>query len=133
MTGATDDLTGAGPEGARPAHAAGVQEAEIAVQDIAPDTAADTSDRSQKARSGAFMGVPIEITISVGKARPLVKDLLRLSRDAVLPLDRRVDDPVELYVGDRLIARGELTELEGENAGQLAVRLTEVANLRGGL
>ena len=35
--------------------------------------------------------------------------------------------------GDRLIARGELTELEGDNAGQLAVRLTEVANLRGGL
>ncbi|MGB3250623.1 MAG: FliM/FliN family flagellar motor switch protein [Tabrizicola sp.] len=80
-----------------------------------------------------FSQVPIEITISVGKARPLVKDLLRLSRDAVLALDRRVDDPVELYVGDRLIARGELTELEGDNAGQLAVRLTEVANLRGGL
>ena len=80
-----------------------------------------------------FAQVPIEVTISVGKARPLVKDLLRLARDAILPLDRRVDDPVELYVGDRLIARGELQELEGEQAGQLAVRLTEVANLRGGL
>jgi flagellar motor switch protein FliN/FliY len=80
-----------------------------------------------------FAQVPIEVTISVGRARPLVRDLLRLSKDAVLQLDRRVDDPVELYVGDRLIARGELTELEGDNAGQLAVRLTEVANLRGGL
>ena len=80
-----------------------------------------------------FAQVPIEVTISVGKARPLVRDLLRLSRDAVLALDRRVDDPVELYVGDRLIASGELEELEGEQAGQLAVRLTEVANLRGGL
>lgn len=80
-----------------------------------------------------FSLVPIEITISVGKARPQVKDLLKLQRDAVLALDRRVDDPVELYVGDRLIARGELQELEGEQAGQLAVRLTEVANLRGGL
>lgn len=83
--------------------------------------------------SNPFAQVPIEVTISVGKARPLVKDLLRLSRDAILPLDRRVDDPVELYVGDRLIARGELQELEGDQAGQLAVRLTEVANLRGGL
>jgi flagellar motor switch protein FliN/FliY len=83
--------------------------------------------------SNPFSQVPIEVTISVGRARPLVRDLLRLSKDAVLQLDRRVDDPVELYVGDRLIARGELTELEGENAGQLAVRLTEVANLRGGL
>lgn len=85
------------------------------------------------ADTNPFAQVPIEVTISVGKARPLVKDLLRLARDAILPLDRRVDDPVELYVGDRLIARGELQELEGEQAGQLAVRLTEVANLRGGL
>ncbi len=80
-----------------------------------------------------FAQVPIEVTISVGKARPLVRDLLRLSRDAVLPLDRRVDDPVELYVGDRLIARGELQEVEGDTTGKLAVRLTEVANLKGGL
>jgi len=80
-----------------------------------------------------FGQVPIEVTISVGKARPLVRDLLRLSRDAVLTLDRRVDDPVELYVGDRLIARGELQEVEGDATGRLAVRLTEVANLRGGL
>lgn len=80
-----------------------------------------------------FSQVPIEITISVGRARPLVRDLLRLERDAVLTLDRRVDDPVELFVGDRLIARGELQEMEGEHSGQLAVRLTEVANLRGGL
>ena len=80
-----------------------------------------------------FAQVPIEITISVGRARPLVRDLLRLTRDAVLPLDRRVEDPVELWVGDRLIARGELEELGGDSSGQLAVRLTEVANLRGGL
>ena len=85
------------------------------------------------ADSNPFAQVPIEVIISVGKARPMVRDLLRLSRDAVLALDRRVDDPVELYVGDRLIARGELQELEGDQAGQLAVRLTEVANLRGGL
>ncbi len=85
------------------------------------------------ADTNPFSQVPIEVTISVGRARPLVRDLLRLSKDAVLQLDRRVDDPVELYVGDRLIARGELTEMEGEHAGQLAVRLTEVANLRGGL
>ncbi len=87
----------------------------------------------ETAENNPFAQVPIEVTISVGKARPLVRDLLRLSRDAVLALDRRVDDPVELYVGDRLIARGELQELDGDSSGQLAVRLTEVANLRGGL
>lgn len=81
----------------------------------------------------AFSTVPIEITISVGKTRPLIRDLLNMERDAVLPLDRRVDDPVELYVGERLIARGELEELDGDGKGQLAVRLTEVADLRDGM
>lgn len=77
-----------------------------------------------------FTQVPIEITVSVGRARPLLRDLLRLSRDAVLSLDRRIDDPVELYVGDRLIARGELIELDAAEGGGLAVRLTEVANVK---
>lgn len=84
-------------------------------------------------KSNPFGQVPIEVTISVGKARPLVRDLLKLSLDAVLTLDRRVDDPVELYVGERLIARGELQEIEGDTTGQLAVRLTEVTNLRDGI
>ncbi len=90
-------------------------------------------DAKQRDFSNPFSAVPIEITISVGKARPLIRDLLKLGRDAILPLDRRVEDPVELYVGDRLIARGELEELEGDQAGQLAVRLIEVADLQDGL
>ena len=80
-----------------------------------------------------FSSVPIEITIAVGKARPLIRDLLALEQNSVLPLDKRVDDLVDLYVGDRLIARGELEEMEGANAGQLGVRLTEVADLQDGL
>ena len=77
-----------------------------------------------------FVDVPVEITIAVGRARPTIRELLGLTHAAVLPLDRKVDDPVELFVGGRLIARGELEELEGEADGQLAVRLTEVLDPR---
>jgi flagellar motor switch protein FliN/FliY len=80
-----------------------------------------------------FLSVPVEVTISVGKARPLIRDLLSLSENAVLSLDKRVEDPVELYVGERLIARGQLEELEGEQKGLLAVRLTEIASLQDSL
>lgn len=72
--------------------------------------------------------IPIEVTVSVGKARPLVRELLNLAENAVLPLDRRIDDPVELFIGDRLVARGNLQELEGGEGGQLAVCLTEVVS-----
>jgi len=80
-----------------------------------------------------FTQVPIEITVSVGTARPVIRDLLQLKPDAVLPLDRRVSDPVELFIGDTLIARGELEENESDPGGNLVVRLTEVADLKNGL
>ncbi|MCL7466469.1 FliM/FliN family flagellar motor C-terminal domain-containing protein [Phaeovulum sp. NW3] len=93
----------------------------------------DDLTRPEALTANPFTQVPIEITVSVGKARPMVRELLRMKRDSILPLDRKVDDPVELYVGDKLIARGELTEMEGDQAGQLAVRLTEIADLQNGL
>jgi flagellar motor switch protein FliN/FliY len=87
------------------------------------------------ARSDAatpFNSVPIEITVSVGRARPLVRELLQLAEGSVLNLDKQLDDPVELYVGEKLIGIGVLEVVEGEGAGQLAVRLTEVVDLQAG-
>ena len=85
------------------------------------------------APKGPFSQVPIEVIISVGKAHPLVGDLLNLRGNSVLALDQKVSDPVELYVGNQLIARGTLEELDGSEDGQLAVRLTEVASNGDGL
>ena len=80
-----------------------------------------------------FTAVPIEVNVCVGKARPLVRDLVMLGENAILSLDTKVDDPVSLYVGDRLIARGILEEKENDPTGQLVVRLAEIADLKGGL
>ncbi|MEN9061150.1 FliM/FliN family flagellar motor switch protein [Ponticoccus litoralis] len=84
---------------------------------------------SQEA-STPFTNVPIEITVSVGRARPLVRELLQLNEGSVLTLDKQLDDPVELFVGDKLIGIGVLEVMEGDGAGQLAVRLTEVVDLQ---
>ena len=79
-----------------------------------------------------FTAVPIEINVCVGKARPLIRDLVSMGENALLTLDTKVDDPVELYVGERLIARGMLEEKEGDTTGQLVVRLTEIVQLQPG-
>lgn len=81
--------------------------------------------------SNPFTSVPIEVSVCVGKARPLIRDLVSLGENALLTLDKSVDDPVELYVGDKLIARGLLEEQESD--GKLVVRLTEVADLQSGI
>lgn len=85
----------------------------------------------QSTQDHVMHNIPIEVSVSVGKARPLVRDLLSMGENTVLPLDKSIEDPVELFIGDRLIARGELQEVEGGEPGQLAVRLTEVARDKG--
>lgn len=101
--------------------------------DLAPDSGAlatidDSDDQKQDRRRKAVLSVPIEVVVSVGKARPMLNDLVGLRRDSVLPLDSKIEDPVEIMIGDRVIARGELQEIDGET-GRLGVRLTEVADL----
>ena len=80
-----------------------------------------------------FTSVPIEVTVSVGRAKPMIRDLVMLGQNAVLELDRKVDDPVELFVGDKLIARGTLEEAKDNETGALCVRITEVVDLKTGL
>lgn len=76
-----------------------------------------------------FSDLPVELRVTVGHARPTIAELMALERDAVLPLDRAVTDPVEIYVGDRLIATGQLEEVEDNDGRVLAVRLTSVPGL----
>ncbi len=77
-----------------------------------------------------FTTVPIEITVSVGRAHPTVKELLQLSKGSVLELDKALEDPVELFVGNRLIGLGALEVVETGEQSHLAVRLTEVVDLQ---
>ncbi|MGP6089156.1 FliM/FliN family flagellar motor switch protein [Antarctobacter jejuensis] len=91
----------------------------------------DSAQTAGRSEAGTpFTSVPIEITVSVGRARPLVRELLQLNEGSVLTLDKQLDDPVELYVGDKLIGIGVLEVVEGEGPGQLAVRITEVVDLQ---
>lgn len=90
-------------------------------------------DKTSSSSQNPFTNVPIEITVSVGRARPSIGELLDLRENAVLTLDKRVEDPVELFIGDRLIARGELEELAGAENGQLVVRLTDISDFQTGV
>ncbi|PWR02188.1 hypothetical protein DKT77_13040 [Meridianimarinicoccus roseus] len=91
-----------------------------------PDTV--LNDRSFEGGRHPFTRLPVEVRIVVGRARLKVEELLSLEKSSVLPLDKNLADPVELYVGDRLIARGVLEEIEGSTDGQLAVRILDVSD-----
>jgi len=68
--------------------------------------------------------VPLQISIEVGRARILLKDLLQMGEGYVVELDKFAGDPLDLYVNSRLIARGEAVKV-GDKFG---IKLTEVVS-----
>jgi len=80
-----------------------------------------------------LQGVSVDLRVCVGSATPTVKELMELAPDAVLPLTTTVDDPVELFVGDKLVARGFLEASEEDGNPALSVRLTSVGDPTKGL
>lgn len=76
----------------------------------------------------AIFSVPVDVTVAVGRAKPLIGELLNMRREAIIPLDSKISDPVEIWVGQYMIARGELQEMD-DGSGRLSVRLTEILEL----
>jgi len=74
-----------------------------------------------------ILALPVTIRVSVGGAKLTVQEILDLQPTSVIGLNSHVDDPVEVYVGDRRIARGELVETDEEN-GALGLRITKLCN-----
>lgn len=79
-----------------------------------------------------FGDVPVLVTVTVGRAKPTIETLLHLSDETIIELDRGIDDPVELYVGDKLIARGTLEEVSDSGETRIGVRITDVLRPGGG-
>ncbi|WP_036767391.1 FliM/FliN family flagellar motor switch protein [Parvularcula oceani] len=78
---------------------------------------------TQDAIPAALEGLPLTLTIRIGTARRTVAEVTQLAEGSLLALDARVDEPLDICIGDRVVARGELTESED---GGLAVKLTEI-------
>lgn len=71
---------------------------------------------------GLIMEVPLRLSVEVGSANLRVRELLELSKGSVVELDRLTGEPADVYVNDRLIARGEITT----DDDRVAIRITEL-------
>ena len=81
--------------------------------------------QSQNSRELEFLfDVPLQVSVEVGRARILLKDLLQMGEGYVVELDKLAGEPLDLYVNSRLIARGEAVRV-GEKFG---IKLTEVVS-----
>jgi flagellar motor switch protein FliN/FliY len=90
------------------------------------DAPGNPEEPSQYARSATDLApvfdVPINIKAVLGRATMDVASLLKLSRGSLVELDRRVGEAIDVYVNNRLVARGELVVVEE----RLGVTMTEI-------
>ena len=70
----------------------------------------------------AVFDVPVQVSAVLGRARMDVGNLLKLGPGAVLELDRKVGEAIDIYVNNRLVARGEVVLVEDK----LGVTMTEI-------
>jgi flagellar motor switch protein FliN/FliY len=69
-----------------------------------------------------LMGVPVKVSVEVGRAKMTLSELVKLSPGSVVELDRDAHQPVDILVGGKLVARGEVVTI-GDKYG---VRVTSV-------
>jgi len=81
--------------------------------------------KGQSRRIDSILRIPVVVQVVVGSATLPVSSLLKLGRGAVIPLDHRVGDPVDIVVNGRTIARGEVVVVE-EDGARFGVSLTEI-------
>jgi flagellar motor switch protein FliN/FliY len=70
----------------------------------------------------AVFDVPVRVSVILGRARIPVANLLKLDVGSVVELDRQVGEAVEIFINDRLVARGEIVLVEN----RLGVTMTEI-------
>jgi flagellar motor switch protein FliN len=70
----------------------------------------------------AVYDIPVQISAVLGRATMQVSQLLKLGRGAVVELDRRVGEAIDIYVNNRLVARGEVVVVDE----RLGVTMTEI-------
>ena len=70
----------------------------------------------------AVFDVPVAVSAVLGRAKLEVQQLMRLKPGAVIELDRKIGEAIDIYVNDRLVARGEVVLVEDK----LGVTMTEI-------
>lgn len=65
----------------------------------------------------ALYNVKLDVRVVLGRSRMSISDLLELTRGSVIELDRKVGDPIDIMINDRMVARGDLVKVNGDFIG----------------
>lgn len=86
------------------------------------DSSVATLADSENITLEAVQDIPVQISVVLGQTTMQVNQLLKLGRGAVVELDRKVGEPIDIFVNNRLVARGEVVVVED----RIGITMTEI-------
>lgn len=96
--------------------------------DVATENSFLSSEQSKGVHSEKgielLLDIPLQVSVEVGRARILVRDLLQMQEGTLIELEKLAGEPLDLYVNSRLIARGEAVVVNEK----FGLRLTDVVS-----
>jgi flagellar motor switch protein FliN len=72
-------------------------------------------------------GIPVELVVELGRKKMLLRDIAKLKTDDIVDLEQTMEAPLNIVVGDKLLARGELVKVNG----RIGLRIIEMVGKRG--
>ncbi len=95
------------------------------MMDDADGDFAEVASNDERRNLDTILRIPVSVQVVLGSAQMPVSNLLKLGRGAVIPLDRRIGEPVDVVVNGRIVARGEVVVVEDDST-RFGVSLTEI-------
>jgi flagellar motor switch protein FliN/FliY len=98
---------------------------DLKLDEFAPDDGAMPETHAEEKNAGdlaTVFDVPVSISAVLGRSSMSVAQLLQLAQGSVLELDRKVGEAIDIYVNNRLVARGEVVIVDE----RLGVTMTEI-------
>jgi flagellar motor switch protein FliN len=98
-------------------------------EDATLEQAASAGDAASGAPNlDTILAIPVTVQVVLGTTTMPVARLMKLGRGAIISLDQKVGDPVNVLVNGRVVARGEVVVVD-ETSSRFGVSLTEIVNL----
>lgn len=103
---------------------------EVLLADADAAASSDDAPLGDGRNIATVMRIPVNLQVVLGSATMPVASVLKLGRGAVVALDHRVGEPVDVVVNGRTVARGEIVVVEDDNS-RFGVSLTEIVGPAG--
>lgn len=82
------------------------------------------SEQSEKYDMDLILDLPLDVSVELGKVKMPVNELLRLGRGSILELTKPVGEPLDIYINNKLIAKGEVVILDDK----FGIRVADIIN-----